>query len=512
MNDDELFSSLETQLSSPEKINKTDKSVIKKNGNIYIKLQDGRMWCPSQQSRSGGYNYTDKDIERLNEILNPSNSFTAIDVETATTDRMICQIGLVIVTNGQVTDKIVKLVQPPNNYYDVYTMSKHHITPDMTTQSPTFDIVWKSIKKYLLNTTVVAHNKSFDEDAIRKNLSQYGIEDINLREFSCTYKIFGLKLDMLCHAFGMDCSNHHDALFDAECCAQFYLHFLNGVEPKEIYDIPNEYSVKSDNRKSNPQLNMFDDKFISNHKQLKGDVLRKDLSNADPNNPFYDRIIVITGLFTQERGNLARILKSMGADINTTITKKTNFVLIGDDPGPKKIEKVDKLIHDGYNIYKLYQSDIDSILSGNWEDYRAEKKTVKELDFTIDHFKNNHIEFKDDYNVIYGKELYYGKAFSGNFDLFNQITGNLGASGDNEISSNTNICVLSNSTIEKLINGEKDETIQYIQDIYNGTKAKVFDFQFISENDILDFCKMRCAKFEDDATIELYNKYRNIIK
>lgn len=96
-------------------------------------------------------------------------------------------------------------------------------------------------------------------------------------------------------------------------------------------------------------------------------------------------------------------------------------------------------------------------------------------------------------NVIASKELFYGKGFAGKFSLFNQMTGNLGAAGDDlSIYPDTNICVLSNQTISKLENGIKDETILYIQDFYNNNKSVKFDFKFISEQEILDFCKSRC--------------------
>lgn len=41
-------------------------------------------------------------------------------------------------------------------------------------------------------------------------------------------------------------------------------------------------------------------------RMLKGDILRKDLSQADPNNPFYDRKVVITGEFSLERKEIAK--------------------------------------------------------------------------------------------------------------------------------------------------------------------------------------------------------------
>lgn len=424
--------------------------------------------------------------------MNNAN-FIAVDFETATNSRMACQVGIVVVKDGLIVDKLSKLIQPPLNKYDSNTINIHHITPDRTKDCDTFDKVWQQISHYFTTNTIVAHNAQFDEDVLYKNLAYYGILPLGVNPFKCTCDIFDrMGLHDLCECFDMDTTGHHDALFDAECCAIFYLKYLNGEKPT--------YSLK--------RKKTFTEKKAE---KLSGDILVKDLSNADPNNPFYDRKVVITGEFDIDRKELGKILKSMGADINTGITKRTNYVLIGDFPGPKKIEKLEKLIHDGYNIRKLYEKDINAILEGDWEGYHATKIVKKDLDFTIEHYNHHNLFFNDERNVISSKELYYGKGFAGNFDLFNQITGNLGAFGDNEIYPETNICVLSDSTIEKLKAGFKDETILYIQDFYNNNRAITFDFFFISEHEILRFCKERCNKYNDSETMELYEKYINSI-
>lgn len=292
----------------------------------------------------------------------------------------------------------------------------------------------------------------------------------------------------------MDCGQHHDALFDATCCAQFYLNYLNGVCPD-----PEIMEVSCPTRKSSAKART---------RTLRGNILEKDLSVADENSPFYDRNIVITGVFRQERKEIAIFFRNrLGADINTSITKRTHFVLIGEDPGPSKIEKIDKLIHDGYNIRKLYQSDIDAILSGEWEGYHVAKEVKKQLDFTIDHYRRHCITFEGMNNIIATKELFFGKNFSGNIDLLRQITGNLGAFGDTDIYPETNICVLSDNTIELLSHGTKDETIAYIEDYYNNRNSITFDFSFLSESAILDYCRRRCEWCGDKITMSLYMKY-----
>ena len=86
-------------------------------------------------------------------------SFTAIDFETAQGSRTsICQVGLVRVEQGVITDEINILVQPPDNYYWDKLIAIHGITPEDTANAPTFDKIWDQIEPYITNQTVVAHN------------------------------------------------------------------------------------------------------------------------------------------------------------------------------------------------------------------------------------------------------------------------------------------------------------------------------------------------------------------
>jgi len=91
--------------------------------------------------------------------------FTAIDFETAQGKHCsICQVGLVRVENGVITQEISFLVQPPCNYYwEWFTNDIHGISPKDTANVPTFDKVWHIIEPFITNQRVVAHNGfSFD--------------------------------------------------------------------------------------------------------------------------------------------------------------------------------------------------------------------------------------------------------------------------------------------------------------------------------------------------------------
>ena len=277
--------------------------------------------------------------------------FVAFDVETASMSkpRFICQIGLTIVDNNhEIVETKTYLVQPPNNEIAPRLTGIHGISPHHTVDAPDFETVWSEIK-HLFSKTVVAHNASFDRSVLSENLDYHDLDYVSLDDCVCTYRIFNRRLDVLCHGFDIDVNNHHDAGFDAECCAQFYINHLKGIEPDEEV-----MGLIPPKEKSSP--------FPSRDSRLSGDILKKDLTGADEDNPFYDKKIVITGTFSYGRKDLAIKLKSMGVDIDTSISKYTDIVLVGDKPGPAKMKMVKSLQDDGYSIKVIEEYELNQIL------------------------------------------------------------------------------------------------------------------------------------------------------
>ena len=279
--------------------------------------------------------------------------FIAVDFETATSNKMACQIGVTIVENGVIKGTVMDYIQPPNNKYEIGCMNIHHITPEITADASTFDLIWLNYRELFENYPIVAHNAPFDESVLRANLDYYGIPHNNINKFICTYQIFQLSLDKLCWAFDLQDDEHHDAGFDSLRCAQFYSFYLQGIQP-DLSKLANYIPEEERKRK------------FALHQQLKGDVLKKDLSCADPSNPFYNKKVVITGVFDVGREDLAKKLKSLGADLDTGISKRTNFVIIGREAGPSKLAKMQSLIENGYDIRQLGQQEVTQIMSDNF--------------------------------------------------------------------------------------------------------------------------------------------------
>lgn len=226
-------------------------------------------------------------------------------------------------------------------------------------------------------------------------------------------------------------------------------------------------------------------------------------------NPFQNKRVAYTGTFSMENRALSKLLKSWGADVNNTISKATKIVLVGLNPNPKTIEKLDILQHDGFTVLRLSQDDLYCILRGeNWEQYTTSDEVVKELDFTIEHFNLHHYTFDEGVrNKIAGKELYFCEGFRQDKSAIMQITGNLAAWGNFTLSSQIQIFILSNKTVEKLKRGEKDENILMIQNYYNSNKSEKFEFSFMTEDDIIDFAQLWITTYNDRVLNSLLQRY-----
>jgi DNA polymerase III subunit epsilon len=250
-----------------------------------------------------------------------SLDFTALDFETATNaHNSICQVGLVVVNNGIITKRYSSFVKPPQNKYEYQNILVHKIEPYMTDNAPDFTEIWKEIDKHICNKHLVCHNTDFDLLKLNETLAYYNIPVPNYT-FSCTYKIFKNNLKECCKQQNIELFGHHDALYDAIACALLYIKSINSNE-KIFYN-------------SDDQPYAF--------KRIEKEDLIPNFDIQNSNNPFYKKKVVFTGdLIEYTREEAAHKIKLLGADVNTSISKKTDLVVIGRNPGPSKLEKINQ--------------------------------------------------------------------------------------------------------------------------------------------------------------------------
>lgn len=312
-------------------------------------------------------------------------NFIAIDFETATPQRVACQIGIAVVKEGSIIKRISKLIQPPKNKYSNHCIKVHGITPDMTANSPTFDIVWSEIKEYFEGNFVIAHNAAFDIDVLHKSLDIYNIPYPILMGTACTYRLLGMSLENACNEYGISLCNHHDGACDAEACALLFLKYLSGeinFQKEKEADTKAEEYIEIEKSESDSLFELPSGKHsdhVAKYYSYKPNSSNKENSYEDPFDyitdeiisklaplPFFqDRRFIITGDTSFDRERTYRIIKSLGGKKSSAVCKSLDYAIIGKEPGPKKIAKIEELIEDGGNIEILSESDFVSLIKSS---------------------------------------------------------------------------------------------------------------------------------------------------
>jgi DNA polymerase-3 subunit epsilon len=163
------------------------------------------------------------------------NDFAAIDFETANYNpSSVCSVGIVIVRNGQIVEKIYRLIRPEPEWYSYWNTQIHGLTAEDTQNAPVFSEVWAKIAPKIAGLPLVAHNSPFDEGCLRTVFRVYQMDYPDYAfHYTCraSRRMFGKKLPnhqlQTVAAFcGYDLTQHHHALADAEACAVIAMKIL----------------------------------------------------------------------------------------------------------------------------------------------------------------------------------------------------------------------------------------------------------------------------------------------
>lgn len=162
-----------------------------------------------------------------------NGNFAAIDFETANGHpSSVCAVGVVVVRDGEITDRFYSLIRPYPNYYSYMTTRIHGLTREDTDSQPTFPEVWARIEPLIQGLPLVAHNRPFDQNCLRAAFRHYGMTYPDY-DFHCTLaaarrslSLPSYRLQYAAKACGYDLHQHHHALCDAEAAAAIALKLL----------------------------------------------------------------------------------------------------------------------------------------------------------------------------------------------------------------------------------------------------------------------------------------------
>ena len=165
-------------------------------------------------------------------------TFNSIDVETANADRAsICQIGIIHVRNGEITDRWKTLVNP-EDWFDPWNVGIHGIDEANVRNSPPLPAVCDELRSRLRGSVLVSYT-SFDRVAFERATTRYNLEQLQVtwldsakiarRAWPEKYGISGYGLKNI--AKDLDISfEHHDALEDARAAAEIVLRACAATE------------------------------------------------------------------------------------------------------------------------------------------------------------------------------------------------------------------------------------------------------------------------------------------
>lgn len=274
--------------------------------------------------------------------------FIFIDFETATAKRSSpCALGICIVRDNKIVERKEWLIQPPNNEYNVINSRIHGITADKTINSPTFPEIWDEINNILKGNYIIAHNGiSFDFSVLTKTLEHYNLPfSVSDYYFVDTLSIFShripnlktKKLKEICEKYEVSyCSKEsHNALYDATVLAEVCLKAEIDLSLYSTIIFPSSNAPKSRSKKN----------FDSLRERKIDSSLKEMIEVEDTSHFFYQKKVVITGTFDRfpVRNEMAKLLQSVGADNNGSISRKTDYVIVGKGAGRKKLEQIEAL-------------------------------------------------------------------------------------------------------------------------------------------------------------------------
>ncbi len=256
-------------------------------------------------------------------------------------------------------------------------------------------------------------------------------------------------------------------------------------------------------------------------------------------NPLKDRYVCLSGEFRVPDKKLRETLLSIGAkpkrrekedDNKITFrydpTKYIDVFVVGNNPKEDAIKRIDLNKHDGFSPVVINEEKLYDYLDGRFSEKDFIPVVKKQLILDISYYNwsppiikgksfvsrvaSPLVYSKDgDGNPLSQKEIYVPKNAGFYTDVLYQIIGNLGGYANKEYYDDTNLVMLSIETLTNLKNGNKDDEIKNIENKYNESDTNMFNVQFTSEPDFINWVKKRMETYPDESTINLLQKYES---
>lgn len=103
---------------------------------------------------------------------------------------------------------------------------------------------------------------------------------------------------------------------------------------------------------------------VERHGQIDSRYLTQQTDGADPSNPLYGKVAVMSGTYEQihmERDQVAAAIQRLGAKLNRSVSATMQVFVMGNKVGPSKLAEVESLRADGHDIRIVSQLEFKEI-------------------------------------------------------------------------------------------------------------------------------------------------------
>ena len=199
--------------------------------------------------------------------------------------------------------------------------------------------------------------------------------------------------------------------------------------------------------------------------------------------PFTSRSVCLLG--SMPKSSRQRIL-ALGAEIKQSLSRNVHYVVLGKDASASSLEQLGQLVYNGFSPKVLSEADLEDILQGHYSPYVVPEQISKDLHLTLQHYLNSRLQYEDKGNPLYMKELFLAPDTP--VDLY-QMLGNRGIYANAYIDDTTDVIVISDKSLQHLKDGVSDDTLRYIEQQYNQSRAQAFRYVMTSEGELIEWLK-----------------------
>ncbi|WKD59025.1 exonuclease domain-containing protein [Corynebacterium caspium] len=289
----------------------------------------------------------------------PGLNFVAFNIDTANSNRgSIYQIGVVKFIDGLEVDAKSWICQPPAGLegFAPFNTETHGFTAADLVGKPKFIEILPEFLAFIGNLPLLAHNAAFDLGGLQEaTLVSNTAAKLPKIEYGCTLLISRQRkhggasnsLDAIATALSIDSLKDHDALADSRATGQILTTFarqdkfqgnlaeffhsrgfeLGVLEGEILSPVLATATPKPENKpeSSKPAGKYHSWKAVSAPKELPTAN-----PNADPNNPLFGQIVVLTGDFTPyQKEEIFAAIADYGGTPKKSVTLKTTILIVG---------------------------------------------------------------------------------------------------------------------------------------------------------------------------------------